>query len=164
LSLGHISNTKCKFFIWLITQNSVWMSDRLQKEVGCTSPTCPLCRCAPETAHHLLVDGRYTKRIWNLTVEWTAQPTLRLQEWQSSNSVAQWWSNTTMTPHIDPHKAMASIIVMLIITWKIWKERNSRVFKHHETSATALMSTIKQEARAWVAAGAKDLAGLVLRE
>ena len=54
---------------------------------------------------------------------------------------------------------MASLT--MLISWEIWKERNSRVFRHHETSATALMTSIKQEALDWVAAGAKDLANLV---
>jgi hypothetical protein len=114
----------------------------------------PLCRCAPETAHHLLAECRYTRRIWNLTAEWTAQPTLQQQEWQPSDSVAQWWSNTATTPSI-PRKTMASIV--MLVTWELWKERNRSVFRHDETSATALMSIIKQETLAWVVVGPKIL-------
>ena len=54
--------------------------------------------------------------------------------------------------------------IVILVTWEIWKERNCRVFRHQETSATAVMSTTKKEALAWVAAGAKDVAGLVLRD
>nr|TKV93419.1 hypothetical protein SEVIR_9G224800v2 [Setaria viridis] len=40
----------------------------------------------------------------------------------------------------------------------IREERNARVFRRHETSTTNLMSKIKEEATAWMMAGAKDLA------
>jgi len=45
---------KCKFFAWLVTQNRVWTSDRLQQGWP-HNPSCPLCRSASETAFHLLV-------------------------------------------------------------------------------------------------------------
>ena len=93
--------------------------------------------------------------------EWMAQPTMRPQEWQPSDNASQWWLNTATTPSV-PRKAMATIA--MLITWEIWNERNRRVFRHHETPAPALMSLIKQEALAWVAAGAKDLANIISRE
>jgi len=89
------------------------------------------------------------------------QPTMRPQEWQPSDNASQWWLNTATTPSV-PRKAMATIA--MLITWEIWNERNRRVFRHHETPAPALMSLIKQEALAWVAAGAKDLANIISRE
>ena len=61
-----------------------------------------------------------------------------------------------------PRKAIATMT--MLVSWEIWKERNRRVFRHHETSAPALLSLIKQEALDWVAAGAKDLATLLSRE
>ena len=152
---------KCKFFIWLVTQNRVWTSDRLQKRGWAHSPSCPHFCSAPEMALHLLAECRYTRRIWNLTAEWMVQPTMRPQEWQPSDNASQWWLNTATTPSV-PRKAMATIA--MLITWEIWNERNRRVFRHHETLAPALMSLIKQEALAWVAAGAKDLANIISRE
>ncbi|KAG2569704.1 hypothetical protein PVAP13_7NG435625 [Panicum virgatum] len=152
---------KCKFFIWRVTQNRVWTSDRLQKRGWTHSPSCPLCRFAPESALHLLAECRYTRRVWKLIAEWTAQPTMRTQEWQPSDSVAQWWQNSATTPSV-PRKAMA--IMTMLVSWEIWKERNRRVFRHHETSAPDLLSLIKQEALDWVVAGAKDLATLLSRE
>jgi hypothetical protein len=55
---------KCKFFAWLILQDRVWTCDRLARRGWDHSPTCPLCRRTLETAHHLLVDCRYTRRLW----------------------------------------------------------------------------------------------------
>ena len=49
----------------------------------------------------------------------------------------------------------------LLVTWEIWRERNARVFKNHETSALSLLAKMKSEVTAWVAAGAKALVSLI---
>jgi len=63
---------KCKFFAWLVTQNCVWTSDKLQRRGWLHNPSCPLCRSAPETAFHLLAECRFTRRVWSLIASWTA--------------------------------------------------------------------------------------------
>lgn len=47
---------KCIFFAWLIIRNRVWTSDRLEAQNWPRNPSCTLCRHAPETAHHILVE------------------------------------------------------------------------------------------------------------
>ncbi|WVZ67071.1 hypothetical protein U9M48_016209, partial [Paspalum notatum var. saurae] len=56
--------SKCKVFAWLIIHNRVWTSDRLATRGWPHNPVCPLCRRHPETAHHLIIDCRYSRRIW----------------------------------------------------------------------------------------------------
>ena len=57
---------KCKFFAWLIIKNRVWTSDHLATR-GCPrNEVCPLCRREQESAYHLLVECRYTRRVWVL--------------------------------------------------------------------------------------------------
>jgi hypothetical protein len=63
---------KCKFFTWLIIQNRVWSLDRLAHRCWPHNLSYPLCRRTEETTHHLLVECRYTKRIWSLTAAWLA--------------------------------------------------------------------------------------------
>jgi len=50
------------------------------------------------------------------------------------------------------------------VIWEIWNERNARVFRNHETSALGLLAKIKSEASAWIAAGAKALESLIVRD
>ena len=89
---------KCKFFVWLVTHDRVWTSDRLMRR-GCPhSPSCPLCRNAPETALHLLAECRYTKRVWNLIAEWLAQPTLRPEV--GDKSIIRYTGGLTSPPAI----------------------------------------------------------------
>ena len=42
-----------------------------------------------------------------------------------------------------------------LVAWKIWKERNARIFDRCLSTAEALITKIKEEARPWCAAGAK---------
>jgi hypothetical protein len=51
---------RCKFFIWLMLQNQVWMADRL---LLCKWPNeyfCPLCIHNLETVAHLLMECVYS--------------------------------------------------------------------------------------------------------
>jgi hypothetical protein len=41
-----------------------------------------------------------------------------------------------------------------LICWKIWKERNRRIFEKKELPMTALVVRLKDEAAAWKLAGA----------
>nr|TKW33691.1 hypothetical protein SEVIR_2G256200v2 [Setaria viridis] len=114
-----------------------------------------------ETGHHLLAECRYTRRIWDQTATWLAQPNLRPNAWRPSSNALEWWATITTTPD-SPRKALRSLI--LLIMWEVWKERNARIFNRHETSPTTLMMKIKDEASAWLLARAKDLAILLSRE
>ncbi|KAF8758043.1 hypothetical protein HU200_010798 [Digitaria exilis] len=42
----------------------------------------------------------------------------------------------------------------LLVIWEIWKERNSRVLRHHGHPVHEVMTTIKNEAIVWIRAGA----------
>ena len=89
---------------------------------------------------------------------WRSQP-LSPQLWRPSDNIWHWWTNITSSEHV-PRSAVRSLA--LLVTWEIWRERNARVFKNHETSALGLLAKIKSEVTAWVAAGAKALESLIL--
>ena len=65
---------KCKFFAWLIIKNRVWTSDRLATRGWPRNEVCPLCRREQESAHHLVVECRYTRRVWGLIAGWVGYP------------------------------------------------------------------------------------------
>jgi hypothetical protein len=93
-----------------------------------------------ETAHHLLVDCRYTCRLWIEVARWLGLPELRPATWPPSSSPLGWW---TVTPsrHNISQKAFRSLA--LLISWELWKERNSRIFNRSESPITTLVSKIK---------------------
>jgi hypothetical protein len=49
-------------------------------------------------------------------------------------------------------KAMASMI--MLVSWKVWKEHNARVIRHHYSTVATLVCKIKEESRVWSLAGA----------
>lgn len=151
---------KCKFFAWLILQNRVWTSDRLARRDWDHRPSCPLCRATMETAHHLVFSCRYTRRVWASVSGWTGLANLHPDQWANSESALQWWTNITTTPEI-PRKATRSLA--LLILWEIWLERNSRVFNRRESLVPTVMAKLKSEVSLWMAAGAKESAGLTAR-
>jgi hypothetical protein len=152
---------KCKFFAWLITQNRIWSADRLAQRGWPHNDSCVLCRTTIETAHHLVAGCKYSRRIWDLVAAWTTLPDLRPNAWPLSEDVEQWWTQFTTQPD-HPRKALRSLALLVI--WEIWKERNARVFVRRESSTATLMAKITDEASAWIAARAKDLALILSRE
>ena len=52
--------------------------------------------------------------------------------------------------------------LLLLVNWKIYKERNSRTFQQKESSALDLVQKIQEEARIWGLAGAKFLIALIV--
>ena len=74
--------------------------------------------------------------------------------WINERNVKSWW--TTLVWKKDrARKALASLLMFDI--WEIWKECNSRVFRHHASSATVIIAKIKEEAKLWRSAGATML-------
>lgn len=152
---------KCKFFTWFITQDHVWTSDWPARHGWDHSSSCPLCRSAFETSHHLTSDCRFTKRVWDLVATWTAQQGLKPSNWKPSRTTFKWWSNLKMTPGTPKIPVRA---LTMLVTWEMWKKRNARVFQHREISALSLFAKIKKEANDWSLAGEKHLKSLIRRE
>jgi hypothetical protein len=45
----------------------------------------------------------------------------------------------------------------MLVSWRVWKERNVRVFNNVELNASQLTSAILSEGDLWIQAGAKKL-------
>ena len=58
----------------------------------------------------------------------------------------------------------AIVSVMMLVSWKIWKERNAKVFRNTATPTSVVVAKIKEEAHLWALAGARHLSTLMLRE
>lgn len=72
LNIEILGSPKYKFYAWLVIQNRVWTSDRLVARGWPNNGACPLYRTTNESASHLLVHCRYTRRIWSMTATWVA--------------------------------------------------------------------------------------------
>jgi len=142
----------CKFFAWLAIQNQLWTADRLTARGWPNQQYCPLCRTTNESVIHLFAHYRYSKRIWEAIRSWTNGNFPSHEGWNNMDSGVQWW-RTVGTSTGVPCKAVRS----LTLTWKLWRERNARIFEHQHKSPTVLIAKINEEARLWCSAGAKRL-------
>ena len=93
-----------------------------------------------------------------MIADWTHYQQLRPTLWEPSDNVADWWLMMGTRAGV-PRSGMRSLI--LLVVWELWKERNARTFERREQSATTLLLEIKEEARAWGLAGAKQLFSLL---
>lgn len=82
---------KCKFFVWLVLQNRVWTTTRLQLRGWPNQYFCPLCMRNLETIQHLLQECSFTKIIWDRVASWTQVNELQVQNWRHSVNLGQWY-------------------------------------------------------------------------
>ena len=75
-----------------------------------------------------------------------------------STAVDQWLVERKLLPK-DHHIGFHALF--LLVSWLIWKERNSRVFEKFATMPAWLLPKILDECNAWVAAGFRRIAPLV---
>jgi hypothetical protein len=54
-----------------------------------------------------------------------------------------------------PKKAI--VVILMLSVWKIWSERNARVFHNVSSPPAVILANIKIEAQLWVRAGAAYL-------
>ena len=81
--------------------------------------------------------------------------------WSASASVKGWW-NGNLQIRLGSPKALA--LLMMLISWEIWTERNARVFRNTAVPSMVLISKIKDEVSLWALAGAKQLGIVMPRE
>jgi len=149
---------KCKFFGWLILQNRVWTSDRLAARNWPNFGNCPLCCQLLESGLYLFQDCRFTRRLWKGITMWVGVPGLLPVNWVHGESVLEWWSNMVRIHCVD-RKGLRSLIIL--VCWKVWKERNARIFEHNGATNQQVLNKIRDEARLWKAAGAKHVSTLL---
>ena len=74
--------------------------------------------------------------------------------------LSDWWQNTrTAIP--KPFKRSFDSLILLV-SWKVWKERNRRTFDNIMRTPSQLFAFILEEAYAWIAAGFRYLASLIV--
>ena len=86
---------------------------------------------------------------------------VHISTWHLAGSVEEWWDRRTGMD-IPSRKAMVSLT--MLVSWAIWNERNARVFQHKSAPPSIALDIILKEAKLWVAAGAKKLGEIIIRE
>jgi hypothetical protein len=152
---------KCKIFGWLVLQNRVWTADRLARRGWQNCGLCKLCNQHKESGAHLLFKCRYSIRVWSNLKNWLGIDDLDPTTWHDFHSVKRWWAEV-IHKRGQSRKALASLA--MLVSWKIWKESNARVFHNKSVTIAILVTKIKEEANLWRLAGVKALSNVMPRE
>jgi hypothetical protein len=64
------TETKMKFFCWLVMQNKLRTADRILKHGGQTNHTCQLYHIREESALHMLFECSYSTSVWRGLRDW----------------------------------------------------------------------------------------------
>lgn len=147
---------KVKFFFWLAIHNRCWTAARRKKRGLQDCDLCALCHQAPETMNHLLTDCVYTREVWARLRAAISLPQPALAE---TTAVDQWLGERKLIPK---HLRRGFDALFLLVSWMIWKERNSRIFEWSATMPAWLPPKIFEHGNAWIAAGFKRIAPLSL--
>lgn len=60
---------RCRFFVWLVYHNRVWIADRLAKRNMPHWEACPFCDQEGETIHHLLIGCVFACEVWTIILQ-----------------------------------------------------------------------------------------------
>jgi hypothetical protein len=143
---------KCKIFSWLIIQNQVWTTERLECWGWPNGRVCPLCRCQDESVSHLLFKCCFSLCIWITVKDCLDLPDFEPNSWIAYDDVEKWWTGIALAKsgvsqgHFFPHHACR----MGDLDWK--KCEDLQQCEHH---AHNHLGQNQVEARNWVLAGAK---------
>jgi hypothetical protein len=74
--------------------------------------------------------------------------------WNARRTVKEWWTEE-IHKEGPSKKAMASLV--MLISWEIWKERNTRVFRNTYTTSRFIIIKIKEEIALWSLTGTKAM-------
>jgi hypothetical protein len=92
--------------------------------------------------------------LWSLIKSWIGIRSIQPIDWTVNLSINDWWSMMACNAYLN---RKAIVFLTMLVSWIIWKGRNTRVFHNKAAPPTVLLDLIKQEARLWAIAGAKIL-------
>jgi hypothetical protein len=132
---------KVDLFVWIVTQNGVLSGENLQKK-GWAGPTiCPLCCQAEETTIHLLLSCPFASEVWNLTLGLgTLTPPIP-QDFQLMFS--RWQALCPLRTANQGHLTVTWKSLPKFILWKLWLERNHRIFREEKRTPAQVAVKIK---------------------
>jgi hypothetical protein len=146
-----------KFFFWLALHGRLWIAERHKRHGLQQDAVCVLCDQQDETTYHLLASCVFTREVWHRLLSRLEMKHLVPLD---GSCLSDWWQNTrTAIP--KPFKRTFDSLVLLV-SWKVWKEHNRRTFDNNTRTPSQLCALILKEADTWIAAGFRSLALLIV--
>lgn len=105
---------RCKFFMWLVVLRKCLMADNLQRRRWPCDPICSLCRSAQEDCTHLFYGCRFSQEVWGSNADFQIP---------GNGTTEECW--LSVRKGVVKHMRKNFDRVVLLIHWRIWKERNA---------------------------------------
>ncbi|TYK29578.1 LINE-1 retrotransposable element ORF2 protein [Cucumis melo var. makuwa] len=128
---------KCKFFIWTLIHGCINTADRLQKRLPnwALSPNwCYMCNKSQEDINHLFIHCPYSQQLWSKAKA--------LLKWNRTPTDVQSLVQNICSLNIRNQKGLITFNTSAILLWKIWLERNNRIFKQQGKDSQDLWEDI----------------------
>ena len=142
--------------MWLALRERLWTSERRHRHGLQDRADCTLCDQEIETSEHLFARCCYTQQVWH-----TVSAMLNIQNATPAQEISlmDWWLQKREGFNAIKRKGLDS--TFMLVSWRIWKERNDRVFSRTtEKNPAELAQVISEEVHLWCAADAKFLSTL----
>lgn len=145
---------KCKFLVWLMLQDRIWIAARLQirgwpsTSVSYVSEILRLrCTC--------FASAMWQEKSGSRLGTGFRQTSLMPENWDQTATMTEWFTGLVAAATPSTRPGMRSMVTLTI--WELWRERNNRIFRKEVRSVQQIVFTIQDEARTWAFAGNNDL-------
>jgi hypothetical protein len=147
---------RVKFLFWLALHRRLWTAERRKRHGLQDDDACVFCSQEPETSDHLFVGCVQVRQLWFALL---APLGLEAIVPGSSDKLVNWWLRSRDVLSVETRPAFDS--VLLLTSWCVWKERNSRTFNRVAIGLQDLLLAVFREAKDWIDAGFSHLAAAV---
>ncbi|CAL1355220.1 unnamed protein product [Linum trigynum] len=136
--------------MWMVFYKKILTLDNLKKRGFNLPNRCALCKDEEESVNHLFVSCTFANETWNLM-----RPFVRIED--SICKVSDVADRLMIWQHHKPAdpSQWSSRVFLHAFCWKLWLERNSRVFSDSENSPYVVAFKIACAISQWLAAAAK---------
>lgn len=146
---GSKAPPRCKFFMWLVVHRKFLTSDNLLRRGYPASISCPLYFSEPEDCTHLFIHHRFTQQVWRFLKFWTGADFVVPDD--QHGCIEGWW----LQARAGIPKPMRGNFhtIAILMHWRLWKEKNSRVFDHMANNADRVFDLVREDIAVWRSAG-----------
>jgi hypothetical protein len=142
---------KCRIFAWLALQFRLWTSERRYRhELDDSVSPCYTCLQDFDSASHIFVECVHARQVWfgclvALGID-IAAPTVH-------DSLQEWWKAARGRFRKKEKQGFDALVIL--ITWRLWKQRNARVFNNPRKQflVQGLVDQVLAEWTQWSVAG-----------
>lgn len=135
--------------MWLVVHGRCLTADNLERRGWPNHGTCALCSLAPESCSHLFVHCSFTTEVWQRFRTWVGVPFPTPAA--DDKGTEDWWLRAR---NAAPERFKREFdAVVILVHWRLWKERNARIFDGVASSPDRVVEAIIEDLRSWREAG-----------